>query len=330
MIHFAHIEVLLALALLPPLAWLARRAARARRATVRFSDVRHLRTARPSLALRMRGMLLYLRLAVLALLIVAMARPQYGIADRRISSEGIDIFLVLDCSGSMQAQDFKPNRLEAAKRVLNDFVKGRTNDRIGVIVFATTSFVLVPLTLDYAVITEFVDRVDFGYVDPNRTAIGSALANAVKKLEDSKARSRVIVLLTDGQSNAGAITPELAAETARALGIRVYTIGVGSKGPALMPGPGGFFGGFTLTPEADIDEPTLQAIAAKTNGQYFRATDNRSLEKIFKDIDQLETTKIEETQYVNYNEQMAWLVWPALGLLLLEILLGYTRFLKLP
>jgi len=329
MIEFAYKPVFLALLLLPLLALAARRVARGKRAAVRFSDIRHLRAARPSLALRMRGLLLHARLLVLALLIVAMARPQYGIAERNLQTEGIDILLALDCSGSMQSQDFSPNRLGAAKRVLKTFVKGRQSDRIGVIVFASTSFVLVPLTLDYAVIDEFVDRVDFGIVDPNHTAIGSAIANALKKLEDSKAKSKVIILLTDGQNNAGAISPDLAAETAKALSVKIYTIGVGSQGPAIMPGMGGFFGGFSVQ-EAGLDEGQLKSIAQTTGGQYFRSTDDRSLEKIFKGIDKLETSKIEQKQYVNYSEKMAWLVWPALILLLGEVVLGHTRFLKLP
>ncbi|MCX7045888.1 MAG: VWA domain-containing protein [Candidatus Sumerlaeota bacterium] len=330
MFEIANKYVLLSLILLPALYLLARRVAHGKRGTVRFSDVRHLRAARPSLALRMRGILAWMRLLALALLILAMARPQYGIAQRRIQSEGIDIIVTLDCSGSMQSRDFNPNRLEAAKRVLINFVKGRTSDRIGVIVFAPTSFMLVPLTLDYGVIEDFVKRVNFDIIQhqQNDTAIGLALANSVKKLEDSKAKSKVIVLLTDGQNNSGNISPELAANLAKALKIKVYTIGVGSTGPALAPGMG-LFGGFTVQ-DAGLDEDTLRMIAKNTGGQYFRATDDKSLEKIFKDINKLETTKIEENQYVNYSEQMAWLVWPALGILLLEILLGYTRFLKLP
>ena len=210
MIAFANPQILWALLALPLVAWLGRRLSRKRRTAVRFSDVGRLRGARRTTAMRMRRLLGWARLAALALLIVAMARPQHGVAQRNLQIEGIDIFLALDISGSMEAQDFNPNRLEAAKDVLRRFVHGRETDRIGVIVFATTSFTLVPMTLDYAVIDEFVERVEFGLVDPNRTAIGSALANAVKKLEDSEAKSRVVILLTDGESNAGKITPRLA------------------------------------------------------------------------------------------------------------------------
>lgn len=329
MIEFAYIWALAGLVLLPIVWVLARRIARGRRAAMRFSDSRHLKSAPVSLALRMRPLLLVARLLALVLLIGAMARPQHGISERNLFVEGIDIMIALDVSGSMQAEDFAPNRLEAAKAVLNQFVAGRESDRIGVVVFATSAFTLTPLTLDYRVIEQFVDRVTFGIVDPNQTAVGSALATAVKKMEDSDAKSKVVILLTDGESNAGRISPELAAETAKALGVRVYTIGVGSDRQPVRSALGAFFGGGATRP-ASFDEETLQKIADETGGEYFRARDERGLEQIFAEIDELETTERTETTHVNYSDRMAWLVWPALLLLLGEVALRHTRFATAP
>ena len=324
MIAFGNTLVLLGLVALPLVAWLARRAA-ARPATARFSDIRHLKKMPPSSALLGRKALAWFRMIALALLVVAMARPQHGIAERNLQARGIDIYLVLDVSGSMQANDFRPNRLEAAKTILKQFIRGRQNDRIGVIVFATHSYTLVPLTLDYAAIENLVDQIHFGIVDENSTAIGSALAAALRRLEDSEAASRVVVLLTDGDNNAGDISPELATEAARALGVRTYTVGVGSQPDPLARG---FFGG--LAQGAGFDETSLRAIADKTGGRYFAAADERGLENVFREIDRLERTDVQVRQYVNYSEKMAWLVWPALLLLMLEIVLANTRFLKLP
>jgi Ca-activated chloride channel family protein len=258
-----------------------------------------------------------------------MARPQKGQVEKTVMTQGIDISLALDCSYSMKATDFKPNRLKAAKEVVTNFIDGRKADRINIIVFATTSFVLNPLTLDYAVIKDFLNRVEFGIVDGNSTAIGMALANCVNKLKDSEAKNKVIILLTDGENNAGKIDPLTAAETAKAFAIRVYTIGVGSESTALVPMQT-VFGTQYVPQRVSIDEKTLGKIAEITGGRYYRATDEKKLSAIYKEIDNLEKTKIKYHEYHNYDELMLYLLIPALGLLLLEIGLANTRFLRIP
>jgi Ca-activated chloride channel family protein len=327
--RFASAHYLLLLAVLPLLGYYYFRLEMRRRGAIKYSDVKNLRRLRPSPALRFRPVLSILRLVVLALLIIAMARPQKGQVEKTVMTEGIDISLALDCSYSMKATDFQPNRFEAAKKVVADFIDGRKADRINVLVFATTSFLLCPLTLDYAVIKDFLSRAEFGIVDGNSTAIGMALANCVNKLKDSTAKNKVIILLTDGENNAGKIDPLTAAETAKALGIRVYTIGVGSESTALVPVQT-VFGTQYLPQRVSIDEKTLQEIAQTTGGRYYRATDEKKLSAIYKEIDQIEKTKIKYHEYHNYDELVSYLLIPALGLLLLEVGLANTRFLRIP
>lgn len=325
--RFAHPWALSLLLLLPALWWIYLRLDRRKRGTLRFSDVTHLKHLPRSAAMRLRHIVPALRLAVLALVIVGLARPQAGWREQEVTTEGIDILLALDVSNSMQAQDFRPNRLEAAKRVMADFIDGRKNDRIGCVIFAATSFSLCPLTLDYGVLKSFLERVDFGIIDGTRTAIGMGLANCVRQLNDSRAKSKVIILLTDGSNNAGRIDPFTAADMAKALDIRIYTIGVGSRGGALMPG--GIFGTLRVA-RAEFDERTLRRIAEITSGKFFHATDQRKLKEIFGEIDRMEKTEIKTKEYQYYDELMEWAVVPALALFLLEIVLGYTRFRKLP
>jgi len=325
--RFAHPWVLILLAILPFLWHAYFRLDRRKRGTLRFSDVTHLKHVPVSLGMKLRAVVPALRIAVLALLIVGMARPQAGWEEERVISQGIDILLALDVSNSMQAQDFRPNRLEAAKEVIGEFIDGRENDRIGCVIFAATSFTLCPLTLDYGVLKEFLRRVDFNIIDGNRTAIGMGLANCVRRLERSKAKSKVIILLTDGSNNAGRIDPFTAAEMAKAFGIRIYTIGVGSRSRAFVPG--GIFGGLRVA-RTEFDEKTLRRIAEITGGRFFKATDRRKLEEIYKEIDRMEKSRIKSKHYQYYDELMEWAVAPALFLLLAEVLLGYTRFRKLP
>jgi Ca-activated chloride channel family protein len=325
--RFAHPWVLWLLALLPFLGYAFLRLDRRKRGTLRFSDVTHLKHVPHSIGMRLRLIVPALRLAVVSLVIVGLARPQAGWREEPLAAEGIDIMLALDVSNSMQTQDFRPNRLEAAKKVVADFIDGRKNDRIGCVIFAATNFTLCPLTLDYGVVKDFIGRVGFNIIDGNHTAIGMGLANGVRQLKDSTARSKVIILLTDGANNAGRIDPFTAAETAKALGIKIYTIGVGSEGQALVPG--GVFGGLRVA-MAEFDEKALRRIADITRGEFFKATDNRKLEEIYRQIDKMEKTEIKSKEYQYYNELMEWAVVPAFALLLLEILLGYTRLRKLP
>jgi len=323
--RFAHPWVLWLLAILPVLGYAYLRFDRRKRGTLRFSDVTHLKHVPRSLGTHLRAALPVLRLLVVGLVIVGLARPQAGWKEQEVTGEVVDILLALDVSGSMQIQDFRPNRLEAAKEVVADFVAGRENDRLGCVIFATTSFSLCPLTLDHAVLKDFLGRVDFNIIDGNRTAIGMGLANCVRQLKESQAKSKVIILLTDGSNNAGRIDPFTAAEMAKALGIRVYTIGVGSESEALMPGIHGLRLG-----RVEFDEKTLRRIAEITDGRFFHATDRRKLEEIYGAIDKMEKSKIKTKEYEYFDELMEWAVMPALALFLIEILLGYTWFRKLP
>ncbi|MDZ7342935.1 MAG: VWA domain-containing protein, partial [candidate division KSB1 bacterium] len=233
--------------------------------------------------------------------------------------------------GSMLAEDFKPkNRIEAAKLVAEQFIAGRKSDRIGMVVFAARSFTQCPLTLDYGVLINFLKKVDVGMIKEDGTAIGLGMATAVDRLRNSKAKSKVIILLTDGRNNAGEIDPLTAARVAQAFNVRTYTVGVGTHGEALYPVQDPFFGKRYVRMPVDIDEATLQKIAEITNGKYFRATDRQSLEKIFAEIDQLEKTKIEVKQFTRYRELfVSWLA-AAMGLIFIEIVLANTRFRKIP
>ncbi|OPZ20429.1 MAG: von Willebrand factor type A domain protein [candidate division BRC1 bacterium ADurb.BinA364] len=303
---------------------------RIRSAAVRFSDLKHLRSIGLTLRSRLRGSLAALRLAAIALFCAAMARPQLGWRERDIKVFGLDIMLALDVSGSMSFRDFQPNRLEAAKEVISRFLDRRDTDRIGVVIFGNAPFTLCPLTLDYGVIKDFIGRLTFERLGEQNTALGLGLATAVDKLKDSDAKSKVVILLTDGVDTVGGMKPETAAEIAKSLGIRVYTIGVGSEGQAFAPGMGGFFGPMLTVQRGDFDEQTLRMIADVTGGKYFHATDNKSLEQVYRDIDAMEKSKSEYTEYDHYDEKMEWLAIPALLLLALELLLGSTVFLKLP
>jgi len=326
-LRFAHPWILAFLALLPLVGYVCLRFDRRKRGTLRFSDITHLKHTPRSMGMRLRTVVPVLRLVVMGLVIVGLARPQAGWKEQEVTAEGIDILLALDVSNSMQAQDFRPNRLQAAKEVIAQFIEGRKNDRVGCVIFAATNFSLCPLTLDYGVLKDFLRRVDFNIINGNRTAIGMGLANCVRQLKESKAKSKVIILLTDGSNNAGRIDPFTAAEMAKAFGIKIYTIGVGSLSQAFLPG--GPFGGLRVG-QTEFDEKTLRRIADITSGQFFQATDRNKLEDIYRAIDKMEKAEIKTKEYQYYDELMAWAVGPALALFLVEILLGYTRFRKLP
>jgi len=273
-------------------------------------------------------------LAALALVIAALARPQFGRAESRYRGEGIDIMLAVDISGSMLAEDFtvdsqRVNRLEAVKSVVKQFVDRRASDRIGLVLFGARPYTQCPLTLDHGWLLQNLDRAQIGMIEDG-TAIGSALATAAARLKLSDAKSKVVILLTDGQNNAGKISPLTAADAAAALKVKTYTIGAGTRGLAPYPARD-LFGNVVYQPvQVDIDEETLTAIADKTNGRYFRATDTESLEKIYEDIDQLERTEFEAPRYLDYDEWYPWLLLPAVALLAFELTLSQTILRRLP
>ncbi len=270
------------------------------------------------------------RAAVLLLLVAALARPQAGSRLETVTTEGVDIVVALDNSRSMLAEDFRPkNRLEVAKRTVAEFVAGRPHDRIGLVVFGGLAATRCPLTLDHEMFVQFLESVEITFPDDNGTAIGMGLATAVNRLRSSEAKSRVVVLVTDGRNNAGQLGPEAAAEAARALGLKVYAIGVGTEGEAPYPVDGPLGRQYVRIP-ADIDEELLRSIASATGGEYFRATDPESLRQVFEIIDSMEKTEIESRVRVLYTELFPLLLGPALLLLALERLAGATRLRRIP
>jgi Ca-activated chloride channel family protein len=276
---------------------------------------------KPSFKQRMRHLPFILRLLALSLLILVLMRPQSRSSWKDVKTEGIDIVMSLDISSSMLARDFKPDRLEAAKSVADDFIDSRPNDRIGLVIFAAESFTQCPLTSDHAVIKNLFSGIHTGMMTDG-TAIGNGLATAVSRVKDSKAKSKVIILLTDGVNNRGSVAPMTAAEIAKAFGVRVYTIGVGTIGKALSPValyPNGQYEyGYV---DVEIDEKTLTDIADMTGGKYFRATDNKRLRDVYKEIDRLEKTIFEEKNFTNKAERFLPFAIAAAILLLLEFLL---------
>lgn len=270
-----------------------------------------------------------LRMIAISLVIIILARPQSTNSWQNSSTEGIDIMMAIDISSSMLAQDLRPNRLESAKNVAAAFINGRPNDNIGLVVFSAESFTQCPLTTDHTILLNLFKDIQSGMIEDG-TAIGLGLANAVSRIKDSQAKSKVIILLTDGSNNRGEIAPVTAAEIAKTFGIRVYTIGVGTKGAAPYPFrlPGGTIQ--TQMVPVDIDEPTLKQIATTTGGQYFRATDNASLKEIYSEIDQMEKTKISVQEYSKKQEEYKNIALILFALLLLELLLKHTLLKKIP
>jgi len=271
----------------------------------------------------------FLYAAAGTLLVLALSRPQTGAAKVEVKSEGIDIVLALDISGSMRAEDFKPNRLAVAKNVAKEFVSGRSGDRIGLVVFSGGAYTQCPLTLDYGVLESLLDQVDFGQV-PDGTAIGMALATATNRLRETKGKSKVVILLTDGQNNAGEIDPITAAEAAHALGVRVYTIGAGTSGPARLPVDDPVLGRRYVTIDASVDETTLEEIAKITGGRFFRATSPEALESIYHEIDRMERTDAETVEYVEYDEKGPLLALMAALLLVGAVTVGETAGNRIP
>jgi Ca-activated chloride channel family protein len=325
---FANPEYFYLLLLVPLLAWWYVRKGRKAFTELRVPSMKPYASGRPGLKVRFRHLTTVLRLLALALVIVALARPQTTSEGENVSTEGIDIVLVTDISGSMLAEDFRPNRIEAAKSVASEFVEGRPNDRIGFVVFAGESFTQCPITLDHAVVKNLIASVRSGLIEDG-TAIGMGLATAVSRLKDSESKSRVIILLTDGVNNKGAIDPMTAAGIASTFGIRVYTVGVGTIGMAPYPVQTPLGTQYRNVP-VEIDEELLRNIAVQTGGKYFRATDNDKLRTIYEEIDRLEKVKIEVTQFRRHKEDFYAAGFLAGLLLLGEAALSLTLFRKIP
>lgn len=330
---FAHPWFLLLLLLLPAVAWW--RARRGKPAAFVYSST-HLVSGVANIGQSGAGRVLAaMRWLTLGLFIVALARPQFVESETSVKASGIDIVVAIDLSGSMESEDFelkgeRVNRLVIAKDVLTQFVTRRPGDRIGVVAFAGKAYVAAPLTLDHDFLQMNIARLELHQIEEG-TAIGSGLSAAVNRLRDLKSKSKIVILMTDGQSNAGKVPPLTAAEAAQALGVKVYTIGVGTRGTAPMPRGVDFFGRKVYAQvEVDIDEKTLTEIAKKTGGEYFRADSADTLRKIYDRIDKLEKTEIEVKRFVQIKELFHWVIVPGLLLLLLEALLGNTVWRRLP
>lgn len=287
---------------------------------------------KPSVRIRLRHLLIALRLIAIALFIVALARPQTSASSKSVKTEGIDIVIALDVSTSMLAEDFKPNRIDAAKKTAIRFIDERVNDRIGLVIFSGESYTQCPVTIDHDVIKNLMSSVKSGMITDG-TAIGMGLATAVSRLKDSKAKSKVIILLTDGINNMGNVAPLTAAEIASTFGIRVYTIGVGTLGKAPYPQKFRTWSGQIITQyvnvDVEIDEGLLRSIADGTGGKYFRAANNKALEKIYTEIDKLEKTRIDVAYFSRHTEE--FLPWAIAGVLvfMLELILKFTVFRRL-
>lgn len=297
---------------------------------LQFSSISLLKKYRKTFRQRVYPLLFVLRLVALICLIIAMARPQSKLSRQEMKVEGIDIVLAMDVSGSMLAEDFKPNRLEAAKKVAENFIKGRNSDRIGLVEFAGEAFTQTPLTIDHNVLLSQLDKVKSGVIEDG-TALGDGLATAINRIKDSKAQSKVIILLTDGVNNQGSVDPKSAAEIAALYGIRLYTIGLGTRGMAPYPFRTPFGGVQYQNVPVEIDEELMTEMAQSTDGgQYFRATNKKSLENIFSEIDKMEKTKIDVTQYNQTKDE--YLIFLMIGLvsLALEIILGTLYFKSTP
>ncbi|MCF7729262.1 MAG: VWA domain-containing protein [Chthoniobacterales bacterium] len=329
---FARPWILLGLLVLPLFAWLKGRFGGT--PGVLFSSIQPFLNLGKERRARAGGFLASFFYLAMGLFIVALARPQLGQTTQHVKASGIDIMLVLDVSGSMSTEDYtignqRASRLEAVKRVTEQFIEARPNDRIGIIAFAGRSYLVSPITLDHEWLIDNLDRVQLGLVEDG-TAIGSALASAAARLKNRNAKTKLIVLLTDGANNAGKIMPLTAAEAAKAVGIRIYTVGAGSSGPVSVPVQDRFGRTFYQTVIFDFDEKLLADIAKIGDGKYFRAADSASLDKTFQEIDRLEKTKIEIEKNVNHRDFFWWLIALGALLLVMETLLSQTLWRKIP
>ncbi len=330
--RFANPWFLLLLLLLPLCAWLKGR--QGPQPAFLYSSVQLVRGIMGLTRSRAGSFLLKLRWLVLALFILALARPQLGEGEAKIKASGIDIVVALDLSGSMASEDFelrgrRVNRLEIAKDVLQEFIRRRPNDRIGLVAFAGRAYIAGPLTLDHDFLLQNIERLTLGTLEDG-TAIGSALTAALNRLRDIQAQSKIVILMTDGQNNAGKVPPLTAAEAAEKLGVKTYTIGVGTRGKAPFPQVDVFGRRVYVQREVDIDEDTLTKIAQRTGGKYFRADSSDTLRKIYDEIDRMEKTEVEVKKFQRYRELFALVLLPGLSLLLLEIILANTVWRTLP
>jgi len=327
-VTFAQPWTLFLLGVIPLLVFWYLRRSGAATTDLRFSTLRAFTHVKPTLRERTRHIPFILKTAAIALVIVALARPQSTSQGENVTTEGIDIVLLLDISTSMLAEDFQPNRIQAAKEVAVNFVDGRKHDRIGLVVFSGQSFTQCPMTLDYRVLKNLLRVVKPGMVEDG-TAIGMAIAQGVNRLKDSKARSRVMILLTDGMNNRGEIDPITAAQIAQTFGIRIYTIGVGTIGEAPYPVPTSLGVRYQMMP-VEVDEKTLGKIAELTAGKFFRATNNQALKHIYGEIDAMEKTRIDVRSYRNVSE--LFYGWAGLGILcgVFGTVLGMTVWRKVP
>lgn len=315
-ISFENIEFLWLLIVVPILAYWYIRRNEILRSKLRFSDTKIFSTIL-SRKIPLRVHLPFaLRLIAISLIIFGFARPRSGVTNQEITTEGIDIMLVLDISSSMEARDFKPNRLEASKAVADLFIENRINDRIGLIVFAAESFIQAPLTLDYDVLRSFLRKVTIVPKKYDGTAIGLAISSGVNRLRRSDAKSKIMILLSDGSNNSGEVQPLTAAELAAAFDVKVYTIGAGTKSRRLLQG--------------DLDEEMLKKIAEMTNGKYFHAANEQRLKDIYNEINDLEKTEIKVKEYTRFKELYSFFLLPGLIILLIEIIAGMTYSRRLP
>ena len=331
--HCAHPWLLLLLLLLPLLAWL--KGERGRSPAFLYSSVRLVEGLTRARRSRAGGILAAMRWVVLALFIVALAQPRLLKSLTTVKASGVDIAVAFDLSGSMLSEDFevkggRVNRFEMARAVLKRFIDKRPGDRIGLVVFASQAYIATPLTLDHDFLHANLDRLEIGSINQNQTAIGDALGTAVNRLRDLKSKSKIVILMTDGQNNAGKLNPLLAADAAATLGAKVYTVGIGMRGQAPMPGKVMFGRKVYQMVPVDVDEDTLQKIADKTGGKYYRADNAERFQQIYAEIDKLEKTEATVNKYTEFKELFPWLVTGGLLLLLMEILLGHTIFRRLP
>ena len=326
--HFRNPEFLWLLLIVPVLALYFWRYKRKRRPRMRISTTEAFRHYKPTLRQRLINLPIVLRVLAVAMLVVALARPQSSSSASNVKTEGISIVIALDISSSMLAEDFRPNRIDAAKKVALDFIEGRPNDLIGMVIFSGQSFTQCPITSDHSVLKNLMGDIKTGLLKDG-TAIGEGLATAISRVKDAPTKSKVVVLITDGVNNAGSIPPLTAGEIAKTFGIRVYAVGVGTNGMAPYPQQT-LFGTQYINVPVNIDEDLLTSIAGATDGRYFRAQNNRRLEAIFSEIDRLEKSKIEITEFKRYSEEYLPVALAACLLFVIELILRYTWLRSLP
>ena len=338
---FGHPYFLLLLLLLPVLGWL--KGKQGKPPAFIYSSVQLVRGILNVSRTRSGAFLAALRWLILALLIVALAQPRLTKSETKVTASGVDIVAVIDMSFSMADEDFElrgqpADRLTMAKEVLKKFIEKRPNDRIGLVAFATDAYTAAPLTLDHDFVQQNLERLQLGTIDGGSTAIGSGLSTAINRLRELKSKSRIVILMTDGRNNAGKVAPRTVAEAAKALGVKIYTIGVGKRGESRRPRMDlygrplhDFFGRKIYDPDPeDLDEDVLQEIATMTGGKYYRADNAQRFQAIYAEIDKLEKTEAEMKKFAHHNELFTWVISPGLGLLLLEVLLRHTIWRRLP